>query len=79
MLHRGSWGEHRGRVIGEGCRRSAGGMSLKRAKRGRKGFEGAIGEEVAGTVHGVPQHASSLSPVADVPSPTSSVQIFSLD
>ena len=52
-------------------------MSLKRAKRGRKGFKGAIAEEVAGTVHGIPQYASLFHPVADVASPTSSVPIFS--
>ena len=58
---------------------SARGMALERVKRGRKGFKGAIVEEVAGIIHGVPQHASLFCPVADVASPTSSVPIFSLD
>jgi hypothetical protein len=41
-------------VIVEGCKRSAGkGVSLERAKQERKGFEGAIGEEVTGIVHGL--------------------------
>ena len=44
-------------------------MSLERAKRVRKGFGSAIGEEVAGIVNGVPQHASLFSPIVDVPSP----------
>ena len=35
-----------------------GGMSLERVKRERMRFEGAIGEEVAGIIYGVPQHAS---------------------
>ena len=69
-----------GGVIGEGCGRSAGGgISLERARRARKGFEGDIMVEVAGIVSGVPQHASLCSPVADIPSPISSVPIFSLD
>ena len=41
--------------------------------------KGGIGGKVVGTVPGVPQHASLFSPVADVPSPTNSVPIFSLD
>ena len=59
-------------VQGECGRRGAGGvlggMSLERAVRARKGFEGGIMVEVAGIVFGVPQHASLLSPVADIPS-----------
>ena len=53
------------------------GMFLKRA---RKGFEGGIMVKVGGIGFGVPQHASLFSPiaVADIPSPTSSVPIFSL-
>ena len=51
-------------------------MSLERA---RKGFEGGIREEVVRIVLGVPQHASLLSPEADIPSPTSPVPIFNLD
>ena len=58
---------------------SAGGISLARAKRARTGFEGGIGGGMAGIILGVPQHASLFSPVADVPSPTNSVPIFSLD
>ena len=58
---------------------SLGGMFLERVKRARKGFEVAIAEIVAGIVHVVPQHASLLSPVANVPSPTGLVPIFSLD
>ena len=34
----GSGGKMAGRVIGEGCGRSVGGMSLKRAKQARKSF-----------------------------------------
>ena len=60
---RGMWGE--------GCRRSVGGMSLQRAKRARKDFEGILGGEGAQITLGVPQHASLISPVADIPSPTS--------
>ena len=57
-----------------------GGMSLERAKRARKGFEGGmIMVKVVGIVFGVLQHASLCSPVADIPSPTNSVPIFSLD
>ena len=44
------------------------GMSHKRA---RKGYKGGIREKVAGVVFGVPQHASLLSPVANIPSPIS--------
>ena len=54
-------------------------MSLERAKRARKGFEGGMMVEVAGIVSGVPQHASLCGPLADILSPTSSVPIFSLD
>ena len=66
-------------VRGHGRGAELGGMSLKRAKRARTGFRSTIREEVAEIVHGVPQHASFFSPVVDVPSPTSSVPIFSLD
>ena len=85
-MGKGVW---RGRVwwmaIVGGHRRGAawwgvlGGMPLKRAKQARKGVNGAIGEEEVGIMHGVPQHASLFNPIADVPSPTSSVPIFSLD
>ena len=44
-------------------------MSVKRAKRTRKGFEGGKREEVAGINLGVPQHASLFSPVASIPPP----------
>ena len=54
-------------------------MSLKRAKRGRKNFESGTIVEVAGIIFGVPQHASLCSPIADIPSPTGLVPIFSLD
>ena len=54
-------------------------MSLEQAKQTRKGFEGGIMVEVAGMVSGVPQHASLCSPIADIPTPTSSVPILSLD
>ena len=54
-------------------------MSLERAKLARKGFEGSIRGKVARILFGVPQHASLFSPAVDIPSPTSSVQIFSLD
>ena len=37
-----------GGVIGEQCGRSAWGMSLERAKRTRKGFEGGVRGEVGG-------------------------------
>ena len=58
--------------------RGAGGLSLERAKRARKTFEGCFEGEVAGTVLGVPQHPSLFSSVADISFPTSSVPIFSL-
>ena len=45
------------------------GMSLERASTS----EGGIMVEVALIVYGDPQHASLFSPVADIPSPTSSV------
>ena len=56
-----------------------GGVSLGRAKRVRKGFEGSILVKVTGIIFGVPQHASLLSPVPDIPSAPSSVPIFSLE
>ena len=52
------------------------GMSPERV---RKDFEGGRMVEVVGIVFGVPQHASLCSPVADIPSPTSSVPISGLD
>ena len=54
-------------------------MSLERAKQTKKGFEGGVRGAVAGIVLAVPQHASLFSLVADIPCPTSSVKIFSLD
>ena len=54
-------------------------MSLKRAKSARKGFEGGIMVEVAGIASCVPRHASLCKPLANIPSPTSTVPIFSLD
>ena len=54
-------------------------MSLERAKRARKGSKGGILVKVAGIIFGVPQHASLLRPVLDIPSPTNSVPISSLD
>ena len=69
----GMWG---GGVIGKDC---LGGMSLERAKRARKSFEGGIMVEVFRIVSGVTQHATLCSPVADIPSLTSSVPIFRLD
>ena len=42
-------------------------MSIERAKRARKGFEGGILVKVAGIIFGVPQH-SSFSPIIDIPS-----------
>ena len=56
-----------------------GSMSFDQAKRARKGFEGGKLVNVVRIVFGVPQHASLCSPVLDIPSPTSSVPIFSLD
>ena len=53
-------------------------MSLKPAKRAKKGFKGGVRGEAAGAL-GVPQHTSLSSPVAHIPSSTSSVPIFSLD
>ena len=47
-----------GEVSRQGAEGVIGGMSLERAKRERKDFEGGIGAEVAGLVLGVPQHAS---------------------
>ena len=54
------------------------GGGLKRSKRARKGFDGGTEGEVMGIILGVPQHASLFSPVANVPSPTSSVPISSM-
>ena len=53
-----------------------GGMSLERSEQG---MEGGTRGEMAAIIFGVPQHASLLSFVADIPSPTSLVPIFSLD
>ena len=61
-----------------GARGVLGGMSFKQAKRARKGFNGNVRGEVAGIVHGVPQHASLFSPVADIPSRTRWVSILVL-
>ena len=54
-------------------------MSLEQAKRVSEGFEGGIMVEVAGIVSVVPQLAALCSPVAEIPSPTSLVPIFSLE
>ena len=74
LQHKGSLGECGGKGKGErgGVREECWGhVSLSwgmvivgghrqgaREKRARKGFKGAVWEEVAGIVHGVPQHAS---------------------
>ena len=54
-------------------------MSLERAKRVRRGFEGGILVKMAGIVFGVPQYASLFSRVPNIPSPTGLVAIFSVD
>ena len=71
-LEMGTFGTHsaakgvQGKCRGRGDKgrvwEDPGGMSLERAKRARKGFEGGTSGEVAGIVLGVPHHASLFSP-----------------
>ena len=62
-----------------GC--STGGHFSVASKAREEGFRGRYKGQgkVAAIVIGDPQCVSLLSPVVDVPSPTSSVPIFSLD
>ena len=78
VQQRGSKGNAGGGVIGEGCG-SWGGMSLKRSRLARKGFEGGIMVEVAVIVFvSLNMHpCTALSLIC--PRPTSPVPIFSLD
>ena len=69
------WGRGDRGGVQEECWRAC--LSSKQSKQGRV-FQDGIMVEVVGIVSVVPQHAALCSPVADIPSPTGSVPIFSL-
>ena len=69
----GGWADRGG--VREECWRAC----LPSERCERRVASAVSGGEVAGIVLGIPQHTSLFSPATDIPSPTSSVPMFSLD